>query len=317
MAKIFWKGGERFSLLRGFGWLLEASLFRLLWACARPFSIDRASDFGRRVMSAIGPRSRKHKHILANLTMAFPDRSREEIECLGVEVWGNLGAVLVELAILDKLVGEGDSGSRVEIRYNNGDPGILHAGKPTVFVSAHCANWELLAATAGKQVGNVFNAVYSPQKNPVLEKLIQGKRQALGAGFVDKANGVRKLYKILRNRQLVGLVVDTRVDKGAMVPFFGVEAMTTTAPAWLSLKAHCDIVPVQVERLNKVNFRITLHQPLRTEVADNETEEQAILRVTGEINAAIESWIRAHPGQWLCSKRRWPKEAMNGRGAYA
>ena len=36
-------------------------------------------------------------------------------------------------------------------------------------------------------------------------------------------------------------------------------------------------------------------------------------RLTAELNALFERWIRVHPGQWLCMRRRWPPAAAPGQ----
>ncbi len=306
MAKILWSGsGNRF--LQALGWWVEALLLRGLWWLSRPMSLDRASATGRRVLSWLGPYSGKQRHVLANLQTAFPDRSRDEIERLAVGVWGNVGAVAAEFAQLEKLTDPDVARERLEIVHRNRDPDFLAGSKPVVFVTAHCANWELAAWAAQRQSAGL-DVVYTPQANPQLDKLIQAKRGALGCGFIGKVNAVRSMLKSLRGGRSVGLLVDTRVDEGPLEPFFGVPANVTTAPAWLALKTGCDVVPIQVERIRDARFRLTFHPPLRVTQQEGGTVDQAVSRVTREINAVVESWIGAHPSDWMCTKRRWPKE---------
>jgi lauroyl/myristoyl acyltransferase len=33
--------------------------------------------------------------------------------------------------------------------------------------------------------------------------------------------------------------------------------------------------------------------------------------MAGQFNRLLEHWIAERPGEWLCTKRRWPKEAAS------
>lgn len=315
MAKIIWGDSDN-KALRSFGWRLEALVLRTLWWLVTPMSIDRASAAGRRIVGLLGPRSAKHRHVLANLTTAFPDQSRAEIERLAIGVWGNVGAVAAEFAQLEKLTDARRNRDRIEIVTADREPGAPAADTPCVFVTAHCGNWEL-AAYAAQQLTGALDVVYTPQDNPYLDRMIQDKRRALGCGFIGKVNAVRSMFKSLRSGRSVGLLVDTRIDEGPLEPFFGVAAPVTTTPAWLAIKTGCAIVPVQVERIRHARFRITFHPALHVQQRGDETADQAVSRVTRDINAIVESWIRAHPADWMCTKRRWPKDLMRDRAAQA
>ena len=297
-----------------FGERRDALVLRLLWWLLTPLPMDWASAAGRRVFGLLGPRSRKNRHVLANLMTAFPEKRPDEIERLAAEVWGNFGAVAIEFALLPKLTDPARNRGRIEIVPDFRAPAFPAGNGPCIFVTAHCANWEL-AAYAAQQYTGALDVIYSPQGNPHLDRLIQEKRQALGCGFISKDSGVRGLLRALKNGRSVGLVVDTRIDEGPLVPFFGVETHVTTTPAWLALKTGCAIVPVQVERIRHAHFRVTFHAALQAARRQGETQEQAALRVTSDINALVESWIRAHPADWMCTKRRWPKEPTRARNA--
>lgn len=306
MAKILWSGSDN-KTVRAFSWWLEALVLRSLWWLVALMPIDRASRTGRRLFSALGPRTAKHRHVLANLSTAFPDRGRDDIERLAVAVWGNVGAVSAEFAQLEKLFDARHSSERIEVLPDPRKPGFPAYSKPCLFVTAHCANWEA-AAYVAQQLTGALDVVYTPQENPGLDRMIQDRRRALGCGFIGKVNAVRHMLKALKSGRSVGLLVDTRIDEGPLLPFFGTDANVTSTPAWLALKTGCDIVPIQVERIRDARFRITLHPALQVIRRADESGEQAVLRVTSDILGLVESWIRASPGDWMCTKRRWPKE---------
>lgn len=142
-------------------------------------------------------------------------------------------------------------------------------------------------------------------------------RQALACDFLTKEESLRRMIRYLSKGTSIGLLMDQRVDPGADLPFFGLETPTTPVPARLALKYDYDIVPIFIERLPGVRFRAVLQPALKPRNPESGIDPRA-LDVTQQINDAFEAWIRKHPDQWFCYKRRWPKTIYKpGQGAVA
>ncbi len=289
-------------------WWLQAAGLKLFWGVSARLPPARASAFGRRLIGWVGPRSRMHTGVLANLCMAFPERSPAEIRLLGAEMWESLGATLAEYPHLRTLAGEGGGSPHLEVRNLSGVEDLGGNG-PFIFISAHLANWELMALAVRHRCGRPLGMLYNPQKNPRLEAMIQGQREAMKSRYIPVKNAVHGLFRSLRRGESVALLMDYRVKGGDLIPFFGVPATTSTAPAWLAARTGCGVIPVGMERLGDARYRLTFHPPLYMEACDKPARE-AIDAFTGQLNERVADLIRATPGQWLCTKRRWPEEAM-------
>ena len=74
MARLIWSGSEN-RAVQAFGWWLEALVLRSLWWLVTALSLDDASAAGRLMFGLLCQRSAKHRHVLAYLATAFPDRS--------------------------------------------------------------------------------------------------------------------------------------------------------------------------------------------------------------------------------------------------
>lgn len=314
MARVFWKGKGQPRFLTELGLLLEAAMLSFVWKMAALLPARRASMLGARLFGRLGPHSAKHWHVLANLRMVCPECSADEIRRLGVGVWRNLGSMLAEFPHLAEIVDMRRSDPAIEIVNLNPDPEFVTGNKPYIFVAAHLGNLDL-SAFCIDYLGHPIDVVYNPLTNPRLEPMIQRAREPLRCGFIEKKNALRNMLKRLKQGHSIGLHVDVRVEDGELFPFFGVDATTTTAPAWLALKTGIDIVPVRTERTGDLRFRFTVYPPLRRPAADL-PEAEAIRELTTEMNRVIASLIKEVPDQWLCTKRRWPKDAMIARGAY-
>ncbi len=314
MASVLWNKKQQSRLLKNFGLRTEAAALALFWWIMGGLSPERASATGDRLLRWLGPRSGKFRKIRANLAMAFPEKDTAEIDRLARGVLGNLGAVITEFAHLEKITDTERPDPYVEIVNRNEDPAFLAREKPCIFVSAHLANWELIAFVL-VAFGYPTDGLYTPLSNPWLDRMIDNKRRIMKCNPIPRSNALRQLLKSLRQGRSVGMHTDVRIDDKHLLPFFGTGAGITTVPAWLSVKTGYDIVPVYGVRTGHAHYRFTFYPALSKPTADT-PDSDAIRQITMEMIQVLEARIREHPDQWLCSNRRWPKQVMKDRGVY-
>ena len=94
-------------------------------------------------------------------------------------------------------------------------------------------------------------------------------------------------------------MIDQRVSEGIKSNFFNNKAFTTTIPAQFVKKFKCKIVPIYIERIKDINFKLTVYDPI--EYSSNETIES----ITLNLNSRLEKMIMKNPGQWIWSHNRW------------
>ena len=94
-------------------------------------------------------------------------------------------------------------------------------------------------------------------------------------------------------------MIDQRVSEGIKSNFFYNKAFTTTIPAQFVKKFKCKIVPIYIERIKDINFKLTVYDPI--EYSSNETIES----ITLNLNSRLEKMIMKNPGQWIWSHNRW------------
>ncbi len=283
-------------------WRLEAVLIGGGLSVFRCLPPRLSAWFAGRLCARFGvfmPRASKAR---ANLGVAFPQAEPEHIRRLTRATFAHLGVAMSELARLDRIWR--DHARRIEFVIKPG-AAIPDPARRTVFVTAHLGAWQL-TPLIGPYYGLDIPIIYAPEKNPYVDRRLAQLRAAFGARLVPRNGGLRVLMRALEAGQSIGLTVDTRLDSGEDLPFFGEDAPTNTAPARLALRYHCDLVPVRAERLPGARYRVSIHPPIaprNTQAADSARARD----MTAQLNALFEDWIRATPGQWLCLKRRWPK----------
>lgn len=287
-------------------WRLESGLMSGVWLLSRLLPVDTASWLGERIFRGLTPVFAKSEHFRRNYRLAFPDKAPAELESLVRDSLGNVGALLAEFPHLGRICGAGPD-SRMEIVLR-GHPAVVQAPHPpAVFVAAHLSNWEVAPMSAVRQ-GVPVTAMYTPMHNPHLDARLRRQREALGYHLVTRRQGVRGLLRELAAGRSIGLVVDQRVDQGVPLPFFGIDKNTTLVPARLALRGGHELIPVQVQRVGRARYRVIYHPPLRPR-NPQASEQERILDLGLQMNALFETWIREAPGQWMCSKRRWAKDA--------
>ena len=94
-------------------------------------------------------------------------------------------------------------------------------------------------------------------------------------------------------------MIDQRVSQGIKSDFFNQKAFTTTIPAQFVKKFKCKVVPIYIERVKDVNFKLTIHEPKVY------SEKETIETITLDLNHLLEKLILKNPDQWIWSHNRW------------
>lgn len=285
------------GLLKRIRYLLDTALVYALAGFFRLFDLDTASAiggwFGRNVLARLlGDKSSR-----ATLAIAFPGLSDTERRKIADDMWENIGRNLAEIAQLERFAGELGR-ARFTIEGQEHLDEAMATGKPPIMVSGHFSNWEL-AFVAANHSGLVGAGIVRPPNNPWVAEFIAERRRRVG--FTEQIpkgkDGTRALFAVLRQGRSIGLLIDQRLDEGIPAPLFGIEAMTTHAPATFARKLGLPIVPLAVRREKGAHFRAVWHPVVYTAQSDNSARD--ILEATAELNRFVETEIRTAPGHWL------------------
>ena len=261
--------------------------------------LKNSSNFASLLSKKIGPFFRSKELISKNILKAFPNISKDDLNHLATNMWGNYGRILAEYVFLKnfrkttptinlKVVGQEILD---EIRKNK---------KPVIFISGHFNNFELMAMHIEKSGINLAT-IYRPLNNPFLNVLMENIRKKyicknqIKKGFA----GSRQLLSFFKNSYSIALMIDQRVSQGIKSKFFNNEAYTTTIPAQLVKKFNCKIVPIYIERMDDVNFTLTINNSIEY------SNDHSIKDITLDLNQRIEKMILNRPEQWIWSHNRW------------
>ena len=241
-------------------------------------------------LTSYNARVKKHMHI------AFPKKSKKDINKLASQHWFMLGQTIGEMPHINKLIRSGNLETEGLEKIKKG---------PAILVGAHMGNWEFLLRVgdlAGRRAGYVFR----PINNWILNKIQIYRNKDANADFYRKGRlaAIGMAGKI-KNGEVVGLTGDQLLREGIMVPFFGIETPTPQAAAVMALKWNVPIYMVRVERFKGIRFKMSVENELK--FPNNLEKEKAVYQITRLISSRIEEWIVDKPEQWLWAHRRWGK----------
>jgi len=290
------------TVLRHLGWRVEALGYDLFSLILRRLPVDTASWLGGAAIERLGPLTRRHRIVLRNLELAFPELSQAERGRIALEHWNKIGRTFAEFPLMDRLT---PKGGRVEVVGLDRLRDIADRGQPAVLVSGHISNWEVMMAVIAES-GVLCRTSYRPANNPYTDsRIVQNRRRyGLDQPSARGVQGVRELLSALRHGESVAMLDDQRDSSGVEAPFFGRSVWTAPGPVRFALTCGAPLIPMSVVRLDGARFRVTIHDPIVLErTGDRPGDIQAGV---AQINAFIERTIRARPAEWMWSHRRWP-----------
>ncbi len=268
------------------------SLFKIL-------GLNISSALGGKLFEKIGPLFRSKKLIHSNLKKAFPDISLDHLNGITKMMWNNYGRVFAEYMFIKKFR-EDRSNKNIIIEGQEILEDIKKKNKSVVFISGHLSNFELMAMHIEKS-GIKLSAIYRPLNNIFLNKIMERIRKKYICKYQIKKGigGMKKLMHLKKLNYSTALMIDQRVSQGIRSDFFNQKALTTTIPAQLVKKFKIPIVPIFIERINNINFKIVIKNPI---TFDN---EETIKTITDKLNLVLEKMILYKPELWIWSHNRW------------
>ena len=280
-------------------YFVEFVFITILFIVFKILGYKLASNFASLIGSLLGPLFRSRKNILSNIKRALPDISEKNQELIIKKMWKNYGRILSEYVFIKNF-----RNSKLEKLLTIEGQEILNELKnskePTIFISGHFNNFELMAMQIEKSGINLA-AIYRPLNNIFLNKIMERLRiKYICKKQIKKGrSGTRDLLESFKKNYSIALMIDQRVSEGIKCNFFGQPALTTTIPAQLFKKFGCKIVPIYIERINDIFFKIKVSKPI---IYSNES---SIEEITLDLNKWLERKILTNPTQWIWSHDRW------------
>ena len=273
--------------------------FIIFFFLFKVFGFKISSAVGGKLFEIIGPIFRSKKLIDTNIKKAVPNINSEDLKKTTRLMWNNYGRIFAEYVFI-KSFRNGKLNSRISIEGQDILEEIKKLNQQVVFISGHFSNFELMAMHLEK-VGIKLTAIYRPLNNIFLNIIMENiRKKYICKNQIKKGiGGMKKIIHLKRQNYSTALMIDQRVSEGIRSNFFNNPALTTTIPAQLVKKFKIPVVPIFIERVNNLNFKITVSKPI------NFTDSDSIEKITDDLNKVLETMILHKPEQWIWSHNRW------------
>ena len=282
----------------------EAILVKMILSFFSILPYEQASSLGGKIARIIGRKLAINRRAYKNLNKVMPHITHKEKTNIIADMWENLGRIAGELPHINTLPIEKFS-AQLTIEGQEHINDIIDRKQTCIFLAAHIGNWEVLPRVA-ESLRIPFSLIYRQANNKLVDKMITDLRKNDTIPVAKGRKSMRMITASLREGKSIGMLVDQKTNEGLEVPFFGIPAMTTSTPARLALQFNCPIVLVQVTRVEKTHFKISVSPPVYLQHSGKKKED--IYQFTLYFNQMIEKWIKENPGQWLWLHNRWPKQ---------
>ena len=277
-------------------YFIQFLIISILFFLFKVLGLKLSSRFSKNLFSLLGPFFRSKKIINENILKAFPNLKKNEINKISKTMWENYGRILSEYIFLNEFRLK----DKVEIKGQEILDRIKKDNERVIFVSGHFNNFELMAMHIEKS-GIDLAAIYRPLNNKFLNYFMEKiRKKHICKNQIKKGYaGTRQLLSLFKKGCSIALMIDQRVSEGIKSRFFNHDAFTTTIPAQFVKKFECKVVPIYIERVDDIKFRLTVNTPI------NFSKNEKIDTITLKLNSLLEKMILKNPGQWIWSHNRW------------
>ena len=281
--------------MKSIKYFFQFLIILLFFLIFKIIGLKNASNFSYKLFYTIGPFFRSREIVKSNILKAFPNLDQTGIKKISGNMWGNYGRILSEYVFMKNF-----RDNNLKINGQEILKQIIKDNKPVIFISGHFNNFELMAMHIEKSGVNLA-VIYRPLNNKFLNSIMEKiRKKYICKNQIKKGmRGTKQLLSFFKNNHSIALMIDQRVSQGIKSNFFKQEAYTTTIPAQFVKKFNSKIVPIYVERINKINFKLTISKPLKY------SDESTIEDITLDLNHVIEKMILKNPDQWIWTHNRW------------
>lgn len=253
--------------------------------------------------------ARDRRHVaLTNLRLCFPEMSEAERVALARAHFRAFGRAM----LLETIPWWGDVGELERLVEVRGAEVLRHpAGRPIILLVPHFVGINTGGVRIIQMPVHLVN-IYSPVKNPAIERLVANSRHRFGDILLyDRHAGVKPVIRALKHGHPFHYSPDLDYGRkdAIFIPFFGVPAATITGLSRIARATGAVVIPT-----------ITLWENgryiLRFHTAWDDFPTDDVEADTRRMNAYLEARIREAPEQYFWVHRRFKTRPEGEKGVY-
>lgn len=286
-------------------------------------SIDAARRAGRAFGSARFNRKRVER-AMGHIEQAMPELDKPARHELAIRSYEHLFELGVEMTSCARTISEDAWPHHMRLGDIKPAIDVLLSGRPTILITGHCGNWEVLGFTIAL-LGFSVQSIYRPLDVRPLDTWVRESRGRRGMMLLDKFGAMHQLPQIMREgRGAPAFVADQNAgDRALFVPYFGRLTSTYKSIGLLALEHDATLIAGMARRLPKGSGEGSVRHP---GALDYNIEIQGVLEpqtyreaedpmffLTAWYRRAIEKMVLAAPEQYLWMHRMWKSRPRHER----
>lgn len=241
-----------------------------------------------------------------NLSMAFPEKSEDELKQIEDEFYRHFCDIFVETAKLSNM-SERELDRRIKIEGVEHINSALAQGRSVVLLIGHYGNWEWVTALARRiSPGAIMAEIYHKLHNKDFNRLMVELRSRFGTENIPMEKTVRRLLEINRNGQqfVCGFISDQRPFTPELkhwTNFLGIDTAYVNGGEVIGKKLCTEFLYVECRPVRRGHYIIDVSPLKPLEDSEENPYTRAYL-------ARLEQGIRRDPSCWLWSHNRWKRK---------
>lgn len=245
----------------------------------------------------------RKKTVIENLSLSFPDFSRQKINKIAFICYRSFAITLIELLAIPWL-SKNEMEKMIQCENAHFIKEKHDEGKGVILLSAHFGNWEYIALSVSLQIGIPFYVVIKPQRNPYVTRWLEEVRTKWINKVIQSGISIRQVYKEILNKNIVAMVADQRgPSDGLKLDFMGRQALFFTGPAVLAVKTGAPVLYGIPVRQKDYSYRAKIVEISKENLPED--EKGKVTEITIRLKEHLEGFIREYPEQWFWMHKRW------------
>ncbi|HET9135532.1 MAG TPA: lysophospholipid acyltransferase family protein [Candidatus Kapabacteria bacterium] len=234
---------------------------------------------------------------IANLRLAFANKTERERRAIARKAYSNLGRVFAEMIYLRfaplRVINKQTAMQNPELYH-----AALAEGKGLIVVAGHYANWEWLALGGSLGLQTSFSIVRKNIQTSFTEKFLERMRQRGGNKLINSANTFGML-RTLKQGDCVCILADQAAPPDSVkVSFLNTTVSAYEGPARLALATGANMLFAECSIDSNKNYRIRF-------IPITYTNSDSVETITQKHVTILETLIETRPELWLWQHKRW------------
>ena len=282
-----------------------------------PTMLQLARKIGR-TFGGLGMNGKRVERAIERLEFAMPELSAESRYELVMRSYEHLAMLATELAVLPRYLTEDAWSEYIELGELDRVIRPLLDERPSLLLTAHCGNWEVLGYTMAL-LGFRMHAIYRPLDLRSADRWLRQTRSRRGLELLDKFGAMYRLPGLLGKGESVAFVADQNAgQRGLQVPFFGRLASSYKSIGLMAIQHRARIIVGCAQRQTaapeqRVSMKYRIEIEDRIDPEDWEGQPDPLFYITARYRRAIEQSVRRVPEQYLWMHRIWKSRPRHER----